>query len=276
MRRVLPWSLLVLVGCAAAPRVEGPLRPSPVRQELGPIRPAPTPAPMPTGQESRVALVIGNGAYADMPLRNPVSDARAMGQALADCNFQVILLENAPKRAMDEAIRDFGGRIRNGAVGLFYYAGHGVQVKGENYLVPIGADLQQEDEVPYQAVNVGQVLDKMESAKNGLNIVILDACRNNPFTRSWHRGAGDRGLALVGAPSGTLIAYATSPGKEAADGNGEHGTYTGALLQELRQPGTPLLTVFQNVRRRVREASQGQQTPWESNSTLGEFTFRNR
>ncbi|MGA2082485.1 MAG: caspase family protein [Holophaga sp.] len=220
-----------------------------------------------------MALVIGNGGYADAPLRNPANDARAMKEALESCNFEVTLLTDSSKRVMEDAIRDFGDKIRNGAVGLFYFAGHGIQVKGTNYLVPVGANLQREDEVPYQAVDAGLVLDKMDAAKNKLNIVILDACRNNPFAHSW-RTTGDKGLAQVKAPMGTLVAYATAPGSIAADGSGDHGLYTGALIQELQEPGLPMLEVFQKVREKVVELSQRSQTPWESNSTIGTFFFR--
>jgi len=223
-------------------------------------------------QESRVALVIGNGAYADAPLRNPVNDARAIKIALESCRFEVTLLTNAPKREMENAIRVFGDRIQNGSVGLFYFAGHGIQVKGVNYLVPVGADIQRENEVPYQTVEAGLLLDKMDAAKNKLNIVILDACRNNPFARSW-RSTGDKGLAQVKAPTGTMVAYSTGPGSIAADGTGEHGLYTQALLEEIKEPGLKIEEVFKKVREKVLASSQGGQTPWESNSTVGDFYF---
>jgi len=222
--------------------------------------------------EKRVALLIGNAAYAEGPLRNPVNDARAMKAALEGSGFEVVLKENASKRDMQDAIRAFGDRIHGGAVGLFYFAGHGVQVKGVNHLVPVGARIEREDEVPYEAVELGLVLDKMESAGNRLNILILDACRNNPFARSW-RGAGERGLAQVKAPTGTMIAYATAPGSTAADGDGSNGIYTEALLAQIREPGVELERMFKRVRERVLEASQGRQTPWESNSTIGDFCF---
>jgi formylglycine-generating enzyme required for sulfatase activity len=228
---------------------------------------------LPVAAEARIALVIGNGAYSEAPLRNPVNDAQAMKVALEGCRFTVRLLQNAGKREMEDAIRVFGDRIRGGAVGLFYFAGHGVQVKGVNYLVPVGAKLDREDEVPYQAVEAGLVLDKMEAAKNKLNILILDACRNNPFARSW-RSTGDRGLAQVKAPTGSLIAYATAPGSTAADGIGEHGLYTEALLTQLKEPGLELEKVFKKVREKVLEGSGLRQTPWESNSTVGDFFFR--
>jgi len=229
----------------------------------------------PAAQATRVALVIGNGAYAEAPLRNPASDARAMKEALEACRFEVTLLTDAPKRTMEDAIRAFGDRIRNGAVGLFYYAGHGLQLEGSNFLIPIGARLDKAGDVPYEGVDVGRVLDGMEAAGNQLNILILDACRNNPFAlaKGW-RSPGERGLAQVKAPTGSLIAYATAPGSVAADGAGEHGLYTQALLEELREPGLKLEEAFKKVREKVLEASKGGQTPWESNSTVGDFFFR--
>lgn len=227
----------------------------------------------PINQEDRVALVIGNSAYAQAPLKNPVNDARAMKSALGKCGFKVTLIENASKKAMEDSIRAFGDQLHGGTTGLFYYAGHGIQVKGVNYLIPVEAVLAREDEVPYQGVDAGLVLDKMDVAKNRLNIIILDACRNDPFARSW-RSAGEKGgLAQVNAPTGSLIAYATSPGKTAADGKGENGQYTEALLIELQQPGVRLLDLFQNVRKRVKEATRDAQVPWESNSTVGDFLF---
>jgi len=225
-----------------------------------------------TEKGARLALIIGNGAYAEAPLRNPVNDAKAMKGALEGCQFEVNLKVNASKREMEDAIQTFGDRIRGGAVGLFYYAGHGVAVKGANYLIPVGAKIAREDDVPHEGVEVGRVLDKMDTARNQLNILILDACRNNPFARSWR--SSTRGLVQVSAPKGSLIAYATAPGSTAADGQGEHGLYTEALLDKLKEPGVSLLDVFQDVRAEVESRSQGQQIPWESNSTVGRFYFR--
>ena len=226
----------------------------------------------PSAQEARVALVIGNGAYNEAPLRNPVNDAQAMKEALESCKFTVRLLTNAPKREMEEAIAAFGRRLRGGAVGLFYFAGHGIQVKGANYLIPVGARLEKETDVTYEGVDVGKVLDEMEAAKNALNLLILDACRNNPFARSWR--SADKGLAQVSAPTGSLIAYATAPGRTAADGTGEHGAYTEALLAELREPGQKAEDLFKRVRVRVTQATGDQQVPWESSSLKGDFYFR--
>lgn len=162
------------------------------------------------GAEERVALVIGNGAYLDAPLRNPPRDARAMARALSQFGFRVMERIDSDQQAMETAIREFGQAIQRGRVGLFYYAGHAVQVGDTNYLIPIGADIQGEDEVQFEAVDAGRVLGKMEAAGNGVNIVILDACRNNPFARSFRTVT--RGLRKMDAPTGTLLAYATKPG----------------------------------------------------------------
>jgi len=177
--------------------------------------------------EQRVALVIGNGAYKEGKLRNPPNDARAMAQALRECDFEVIEKINSNQQGMKDAIREFGKRIQRGGVGLFYYAGHGMQVQGINFLIPVGAEVNAEHEVEYEAVDAGRVLSEMESAGNRVNIVILDACRNNPFARSF-RSSG-RGLKKMDAPTEALLAYATAPGKVAADGDGENGLYMGTV-----------------------------------------------
>jgi len=221
--------------------------------------------------ENRVALVIGNAAYKDAPLKNPVNDARAMANAIKACGFTVTRLENATRVQMREAIRTFGSQIGQGGIGLFYYAGHGMQVKGRNYLIPVGADIAQEDEVESEAVEVDAVLAKMETARNRLNIVILDACRNNPFGRSF-RGR-QQGLAQMDAPTGTYVAFATAPGRTAADGSGANGLYTRALLDYLQLPGLKLEEVFKRARAEVLQASGQEQTPWENSSIVGDFFF---
>ena len=231
----------------------------------------------PTAQASansnqRVALVIGNAAYKEAPLTNPVNDARAIGQALQESGFTVILRENTDQRGMLSALREFGDKLRGGGTGLFYYAGHGMQIKGRNYLIPVGANVDREDEVAYSAVDAQAVLDKMESAGNAANIMILDACRNNPFTRSSR--SGQSGLAQMEAPVGTLVAFATSPGAVASDGAGANGLYTQHLLTAMRQNGSKVEDVFKQVRANVRRDSQGKQVPWESTSLEGDFYFR--
>jgi len=221
--------------------------------------------------EARTALVIGNASYPSAPLKNPVQDAKAMAEALRRCGFQVTLLENAARTRMVQALRDFGQTIQGGGVGLLYYAGHGMQVKGKNYLVPVDADLASEDEVPYNTLDADAVLAKMESARNRLNILILDACRNNPFARSFRSSA--QGLAQMDAPAGSYIAFATSPGRTAADGAGSHGLYTQHLLDQLARPGIKVEDVFKRVRTGVMRDSQQQQVPWESSSITGDFYF---
>jgi hypothetical protein len=218
-----------------------------------------------------VALVIGNGAYANTPLKNPVNDARDVAQALRELGFEVIHKENVNQNDMKRAIRAFGESGRAAGVRLFYYAGHGVQVNGENYLVPVGADFSNEQEVEYESVNLGLVLAQMEEVKNSINLVVLDACRNNPFARNFR--SATRGLAPVDALTGTFIAYATAPGSVASDGSERNGLYTQELLRYLRVPGVSVEEVFKRVRISVREKTQGKQIPWESSSLTGDFYF---
>lgn len=222
--------------------------------------------------EQRLALVIGNGGYRDAPLANPVNDARAMAAALRDAGFNVIGRENAGHAEMLGLIREFGDRLKSqGGVGLFYFAGHGMQIKGRNYLIPVGAQIEREDEVATQAVDASQVLDKMESAANRLNILILDACRNNPFARSFR--SSQQGLAQMDAPLGTLVAFATAPGAVASDGESGNGLYTSHLLRAMRQPDVKLEEVFKRVRTNVLRDSQRRQVPWEATSLVGDFYF---
>jgi uncharacterized caspase-like protein len=219
--------------------------------------------------ESRVALVIGNAAYAQEPLRNPVNDARAIARSLRALGFTVLLHENATKKTMEQAVLDYGRRIAAGGVGLFFYAGHGMQVRGRNYLVPVDARIDEEAMTRVAAVDLDLLLEQTAEAKNRVNVVILDACRNNPFERKL-RGSSS-GLAAVDAARGTLVAYATSPGSVASDGGGEHGLYTEELLRALALPGLKIEEVFKRVRVAVAERSKGAQTPWESSSLTGDL-----
>jgi uncharacterized caspase-like protein len=229
-------------------------------------------APTNAAKRPRLALVIGNSDYPTAPLRNPVNDAEAMARKLKELGFTVTLLTNAGLRPMGRAVIDFGERLKQeGGVGLFYYAGHGLQVKGKNYLVPIDAHLGEEDEVWIETVDVDLITEEMLDANNGLNLIVLDACRNNPFERRL-RG-GSRGLAAIDAAQGTLIAYATSPGSLAADGEGTNGIYTEALLQALSEPGLKVEEMFKRVRIAVAERTHNAQMPWESSSLMGDFIF---
>ncbi len=221
--------------------------------------------------EPRHALVIGNAAYVAAPLINPANDAQAVAKVLQRAGFTVDLKLNATQRQMQDAVTSFGDRLKSGGAGLFYFAGHGVQIKGRNYLLPVGSDIQREDEVAYKAVDVQQVLDKMETAKNRINMVVLDACRDNPFARASRSTSG--GLSQLDAPIGSLIAFATAPGSVASDGRTANGLYTQHLLANIERPGTAIEEVFKRVRLGVRLDSNGQQVPWESTSLEGDFYF---
>jgi hypothetical protein len=181
----------------------------------------------------------------------------------------VIAVENGTKKAMETAIVDFGQKLTEGGIGFFYYAGHGLQVRGRNYLVPVDAQIESEAQTRVAAVDVDLLLEQMAEAKNRVNVVVLDACRNNPFERRL-RGSS-RGLAAVDAARGTLIAYATSPGSVAADGEGANGLYTEELLDALKVPGLKVEEVFKRVRINVTNRSKGAQTPWESSSLTGDL-----
>jgi len=219
----------------------------------------------------RTALVIGNARYTTAPLRNPVNDARAISSTLEELGFQVTLLKDAGQKKMKRAIDKFGRTIRDGGVGLFYFSGHGMQVDGRNYLIPVDAEVDAEADVEYEAVEAGRVLAKMKTANNGMNLVILDACRNNPFARSFR--SASKGLATLNAPSGTFIAYATSPGSVASDGKGDNGLYTGELIKHMKTPGLKVEEVFKRVRANVQKKSKNKQVPWDASSLTGDFFF---
>jgi hypothetical protein len=247
-----------------------------VRGEAPRVTPAPVPPTRTEPTERRVALVIGNSAYQDIGvLANPVNDARAITAALETARFTVEKLENGSYRAIHEALDRFGKSIQGGAVGLFYFSGHGIQINGVNYLIPIGATIRSESEVKYEAVNADRVTAKMADAGNPLNIVVLDACRNNPFARSLRSAA--RGLAMMDAPSGVLIAYATAPGDTAEDNpDGRNGLYTKYFLQHMTRPGLKIEEMLKAVRydvSRESKASGHQQVPWELSSLIGDFCF---
>lgn len=237
---------------------------------VNPAQPSP-----PAVEERRLALLIGNSDYKyGGVLKNPVNDVRAMDTALNNLDFKVILQTNVTQREMKRAIDQFGRQLRDYSVGLFYYAGHGVQVNGTNYLIPVDADLRFENDVEYDCIDVGRVLGKMETASNKTNIIILDACRDNPFERSWSRSSQGKGLAFMNAPTGTLIAYATSPGRTASDGFGQNSLYTSSILEYITAPNINILELFQKVRKAVITKSNGDQIPWESTSLMGNFYFK--
>ena len=250
-------------------------------QPLPPVQPVQTAQPAqaalaakaPAQFTRRVALVIGNSAYPTAPLKNPVNDAHDMASTLRSLGFEVILRENASLAQMEGAVNEFWSKLKKGGAGLFYFAGHGVQVNGRNYLVPVDARLSAEQDAKYKCMDAGLVLGRMENAGNDLNLVILDACRNNPFARSWR--SAEQGLAKMDAPRGSIIAYATAPDSVAADGAGRNGLYTEKLLRAMRAPGQPVELMFKHVRDEVMRATGDKQVPWESTSLRGDFSFTN-
>ena len=220
----------------------------------------------------RVALVIGNSAYKEGgSLKNPVNDARAMAATLKQLGFHVVARENATKQQMERAVGEFGDLLNAGSVALFYFAGHGMQVNGRNFLVPVDATITSESRARLEALDVDLVLDQMAASNSDVNLLVLDACRNNPFERRFRSRAG--GLAQINAPKGTLIAYATAPGTVAADGDGANGIYTAKLLGAIKTAGLPIEDVFKRVRVDVSRETNDAQTPWEASSLTGSFYF---
>jgi hypothetical protein len=226
--------------------------------------------------QSRIALIVGNSDYSSGPLKlaNPIQDAEAMRRALQQAGFATIVRLNAKRIDLYRAVDEFAARIARDphAVGLFYYAGHGVQVDGTNYLIPVDANIESVADLEANAYDVGRVLRGMQAAQNEMNIVILDACRDNPLPRT--RGI-ERGLARMDAPSGTFIAYAAAPGHAAQDGVvGTNGVFTGELVKAMAEPGLPLEQMFKKVIAAVRADTGGHQQPWSEASIQGDFYFR--
>ena len=219
--------------------------------------------------QKRVALVIGNSDYKVGPLMNPAHDAEDVSAVLKTLGFDVQTRTNVNQREMEEAVNKFVQQIQDGDVALFYFSGHGVQVRGENYLIPIGDSIQSEPDVRYKTVNAGLILAKMEDSRNRANIVILDACRNNPFKGLFR--SPSMGLTKMEAPKGTFIAYATSPDSVAADGTGRNSPYTKHLIEALKVKDIPIEQAFKLVARAVNQETGGQQIPWISSSLLDDF-----
>jgi uncharacterized caspase-like protein len=228
----------------------------------------------PTGLGSatrRLALIVGNAKYPVNPLRNAVHDASDMNDALKKLGFATKLLTNATFEQMDDAIDAFSRELRQGGVGLFYYAGHGVQIDGQNYLIPVDAPLQSVAKVKYRSVPANGLLERMADAGNELNIIILDACRENVLMRESR--SVQRGLAITQAAQGSLVAYATAPGDVALDGSERNGVYTKYLLRYITQSGLPVEDLFKRVRIGVKEETKGRQIPWENSSLVDDFYF---
>ncbi len=219
----------------------------------------------------RVALVIGNAAYKASPLANPVNDAQDMAKSLRALGFDVVERTNITSKQIGRTLRAFRTKIKPGDVALVFYAGHGLQINGENYLPAVDADIVGEEDVPNQSLSTRQIKDVLAESKTSMNLVFLDACRDNPYARSFR--SATRGLSRENAPSGTLISYATRPGGVAADGTGRNGLYTSVLLKAMEETNPPIEQVLKQVVRGVTAASNGAQEPWMEGSLVGDFCF---
>jgi uncharacterized caspase-like protein/outer membrane protein OmpA-like peptidoglycan-associated protein len=235
-------------------------------------------ATLPALAEQRLALVVGNSLYRNVPaLSNPANDGRLIAKALEDSGFTLIgggPQLDVTRPQLEALIREFGRRLTADSTALFYFAGHAVQIGGKNYLIPVEANVASVNDVKYELVDADFVLDEMTAAGSHLNLLLLDACRNNPFSGNGLRGVVT-GLAQVTAPTGTIIGYATQPGAVAADGAGADSPYSTALAQAISTPGAPLLEALNKVGLEVQAATGGRQLPWLALSPLqGAFSFR--
>jgi len=221
---------------------------------------------------NRVALVIGNSAYAGTwALRNPSNDAKAIAERLNGLGFDVTLVTDLKVNEIGRTLGGISQKLKPGGAFVFYYAGHGIQLRNENYFPSVDADIKTQFDLPTQSLALQQVLNLADEVKSELRIIMLDACRNNPWMVASRSLAG--GLAKIEAPKGTLISYATRPGSVAEDGVGQNGLYTGMLLKHLLTPNLPIESMFKRVARDVEEASRGQQEPWHEGNLRGEFAF---
>jgi uncharacterized caspase-like protein len=237
---------------------------------------------LPAAAEKRVALVVGNSNYAQVgTLANPANDANDIASALKAAGFEVILGIDVDKREFDTKVRNFADILENADAAIFFYAGHGLQVAGRNFLLPVDARVQTERDLDFDAVNLDFILKQMELGRaDKTNIVFLDACRDNPFTRNLARSMGTRsasigkGLAQVDTGVGTFIAYSTQPGNVALDGTGRNSPFTAALAKRVREPDRNLTSVMIEVRKDVLAATGGKQVPWDHSALTGEFYFQ--
>ncbi|BBO11289.1 caspase family protein [Bradyrhizobium sp. TM102] len=243
----------------------------PVSAQVAPVEPAPTAL---QGPEQRVALVIGNSNYKNAPqLANPDNDAESMAKFLNSAGFEVVAATDLTQNDMLRVVQDFSAKVSArgpNTVAMVYYAGHGVQLAGENYLVPVDAKVSSQTELVNNSVRLVDVMSTLETIPSRMRIVILDACRNNPFPDVNDAG---RGLAIVDAPNGSIVGYSTAPGAEALDGTGGHSPYTQAFLNVAREPNVPIEQLFKRVRLQVNQSTSGAQIPWESSSLTSDFTF---
>jgi uncharacterized caspase-like protein len=239
----------------------------------------------------RVALVVGNGAYRTVPaLLNPVRDADAVARTLGEAGFEVLLATDLDLASLRERIYAFAAKVEAGGAegtAVLFFAGHAVQLNGTNYLLPVDAQLMAAKDAPAQALALSDILKRLDSTRAGTKIVILDACRDNPFPSGSETGrglalvggtggegeAGEAGLARIESKGGTLVAFSTSPGATASDGEGASSPYAGALLDHMGESGLAVEAVFRRVRVAVQQATNREQTPWETSSLTREFTF---
>jgi hypothetical protein len=220
----------------------------------------------------KVALVVGNSAYPKWPLRNPANDAKAVAQSLTELGFDTQVALDVSLPNLDRAVAQFVSKVKAGDVAAFYYAGHGIQLEGENYLIPVDFNAKDEIDAKYAAYSASRLQERLDKAGARVVLMVLDACRNNPFANTRSMGGG---LAAMGSGKGTLIAFATAPGKTADDNpRGNNGLFTTHLIQALREPGLTLDQVFNRVRARVHDASNGQQVPWTVSSVIGDVYLR--
>jgi uncharacterized caspase-like protein len=244
-----------------------------------PSAPSQAAAPAPIAPGSRVALVIGNADYRHASrLVNPTNDAADVSAALRKLGFDVVEGRDLDKRAMEDKVREFSRKLDRSNLALFFYAGHGLQVAGRNYLVPVDAKLERAGDLSFETIEVNQVLAQME-AEQRVNLVFLDACRDNPLTRSFARTLGVRsstvsqGLASIQSAIGTMISYATQPDAVALDGDGRNSPFTSALLKHVTTQGLDIGSVMRRVRADVVQATRGRQVPWDHSSLIGDVVL---
>jgi hypothetical protein len=218
----------------------------------------------------RTALVIGNADYSFAPLRNPINDADAVAKSLEEAGFNVILAKNAGHAELEKAVKELGQELKSkGGVGLFYFSGHGAQIEGENYLIPAGNEIADFDDVKTKSLTGTEIVDAMSAAKNDLNIIILDACRNNPIDPN-----GSKGLSRIDSSASLFVSFATSPGAVALDGAGNNSPYTKYLATSIAEPNLNIEETFKRTLKGVYVDTHGEQTPWISSTYFGEFVFR--
>jgi caspase domain-containing protein len=266
-----PFRLRTLLLCAG---LLGFAHGSAFAETAAPTAEQPAAAQALQGPEQRVALVIGNSAYQNVAqLPNPDNDAQSMAQFLNSAGFEVVEATDLTQNDMLKVVQDFSAKIAAhgpNTVAMVYYAGHGVQLAGENYLIPVDAKISSPADLTGNAVRLVDIMATLEAIPSRLRIVMLDACRNNPFPTINDAG---RGLAIVDAPNGSIVGYSTAPGAEALDGTDGHSPYTSAFLHLARDPNVPIEQLFKRVRLEVNHSTEGQQTPWESSSLTSDFYF---